>query len=153
LQRALALLALRDVLHDGNLVLRLALRAARERDRQVDPQQRAVLAQIAFFELYRAHVPGMHQGALLVRGVAIFRMRDVLHRAAGQLRLAVAEHLAQLAVDELKAPREIDVRDARGGDLEGLAKAHLAFLERELGALSPEELADLRAEDAHRAKQ
>ena len=153
LQRAFALLPLGDVLHDRDLVLRPTLRIARERDGQVDPEHRAVLAQVALFELHRADVPGMHQGALLIRGIAIFRMRDVLHRVADQLGLAVTEHLAELAVDPLEAAGEIDVRDARGGDLEGLAKAHLAFLERQLGALAPEELADLGAQDPHGAEQ
>src|SRR5207248_10231252 len=147
------LLAPGDVLHDRDLVLRLALRIARERHREVDPYDRVVLADVTLLELHRRDLAGAHAGAIDIGLIAVVGMRDLLDRAADQLGLAVAQHVAELVIDIDEAPGEVDVGDAGGCDLEGLAEAHLAFGERGFGLLSLQVLADLRTEHAHRADQ
>src|SRR5205085_1424011 len=67
----------------AELVERLARGATRERECEADPDDAAVLAQIA---LLHARV---HVGMPLVGSLALIRMRDLLDRAADQLVLAV----------------------------------------------------------------
>src|SRR5207237_8021237 len=71
--------------------------------------------------------------ALGVGEVAVLGMRDLLDRFADELALGVAEDLGQAPVELQKAPAEIDVRDARAGELESLAKARLRGAQRLLG--------------------
>jgi hypothetical protein len=146
LQRRLALLALGDFLEHRDLVQRHAGRVARQRDRQRHPQHRAVLAEVALLEARRRQLAAAHALALDVGHVAVVGVREILDRAADQLGLAVAEHLAQAPVDAQEAAVERHVGDAGGGELEGLAEALFALRERRLRLLALQELADLAAD-------
>src|SRR5205085_2672314 len=81
----------------------------------------------------RRELAGAHPLALAVGDVAVLGVRDLLDRAADELALRVAEQLAQPPIGAHEAAIEADVRDARGGELEGLAEALLALAQRRLG--------------------
>src|SRR5207247_6855156 len=73
-----------------------------------------------------------HARGLRMGRVAVLGMRDLLHRAADQLLLAVAQDLAQAAVHLHEAAAEIDVGDAGGRELESLPVERLARAQRDL---------------------
>jgi hypothetical protein len=75
-------------------------------------------------------------------------VRHVLHRAAGQFLGGVAEDPAQRAVGLDEAALQVDVPDARGGQLEGLAEPLLALAQRALRLLAPGDVDD----GAHQAR-
>src|SRR5437764_937698 len=81
---------------------------ARERDGQVDPHDRAVLAHVALLEVRRVELARAHARPWLVGDIAIRGVRDVLHGATDQLLGGIAEHAAKLRVGAQQAPLEID---------------------------------------------
>src|SRR6185503_2444023 len=132
LQRGLGLLALGDVVEHRDLVERHAEHVAHQRDGDVAPHHRAVLAQVALLEARRVDLARADARALGVGDVAVVGVRHFLHVLSEQLLLRIAEDLAQAAVDAREAPLG-HVADARGRELEGLAEARLALLQARLG--------------------
>ena len=63
--RLLDSLALCDVLCDGDEVARLAQRRAHQRDRKVDPHDRAVLAKVALLSRVGLYLPGQQPAGAL----------------------------------------------------------------------------------------
>src|SRR4051812_3309979 len=143
-QARFGVLALGDVVEHRDLVERLAVRAARERDRQGHPYRLPVLAHVALLEARHVQLARAHPRALPVGEVAVLGMRDLLDRAADELAFGVAEDRAQAAVDAHEAPLQVDVRDAGGGELEGLAEARLALAQGVLGVAPRGDVGDRR---------
>ena len=134
-QRRLDVLALGVVVEHRDLVQRFALGVAHQRDGEMDPDRRAVLAQIALLEPRRLQFARAHAGARGIGLVAVLGMREFLHRAPDQLLVGIAENRAQAAVDAQEASVHVHVSDARAGELEGQAEARLAFSQRLLRLL------------------
>src|SRR4051812_8962660 len=131
-QRALGVLALGDVVEDRDLVLRRAVGGAHKRDGEVDPHGAAVATEIALLEVRRFQLAGPHALALVVRDVAVIRVRYFLHRAADQLALGKPEHFAQASVRPHELAVEAYVRDAGRCKLEGMPEPLLALAKRGL---------------------
>src|SRR3954469_9712769 len=126
-QGALGVLALGDVVEDGDLVLRRAVGGANERDREVHPHGAAVATEVALLEVRRFQLAGPHAPALVVRDVPVIRVRYFLHRAADQLAFGKPEHFAQASVRPQELAVEAHVRDAGRGQLEGMPEPLLAL--------------------------
>src|SRR5207302_9636088 len=99
---------------------------------RVNPRDRAAFLEVALLEAHRVEHALVYARALRVGEVAVRGMRELLPRAADQLRFRVAEDLAQAAVHLHEAAGEIDVGDARGRKLESPPGERLARAPRRL---------------------
>ncbi len=111
-QRAFRRLALGDVLDHAHEVQRRTGRVAHQRHRLVHPHERAVLAQAATLRRIRGHFAGEYPRPAVGVDFAIVCVGDVPCGLREQLVARVAQHVAQLLVDLLKAPVDAVVRDA-----------------------------------------
>src|SRR5262249_50411199 len=103
---------------------------ALEHHREMHPDDRAVLPDVALFEAHRVDLARVQARALLVDDLGILGVRDVLAAQPEELVLRVAEDLAQAAVDPDEAPVRADMREPGAGQLECAAKALFALAQR-----------------------
>jgi hypothetical protein len=89
-----------------------ARRVALERDGQVDPDQRAILADEALLQRVTRLLAPHERDELLEAGGQIIRMRDLLPGLLEQLLAGVADDLAELLVDAQEAALEVTMSDA-----------------------------------------
>ncbi len=123
-------LRLRDVLEHCDGVLGLARRVALEREAQVDPDERAVLADVALLHRVTGQFSPKESGIVFKLGRQVFGLCEVLERLLDQLLARIADDLAEALVDAEQATVGILVGDADGGVLERAAEPRLALPER-----------------------
>src|SRR4051794_23857785 len=111
LELLLGALAVVDVLDLGDEVPRLAVVVAHERDREQDPDDRPVRADVALLHLVGADLTREHLPEVLEIDVEVVRMRDLLERGCEQLVLRVAGHLAHRRIDAEPVALRADERD------------------------------------------
>src|SRR5262252_460658 len=124
------LLALENVLDDGNEVVRRTVRLAHHGNGQVDPLDGAVLATVAFLHqeginLSRQYPP--HRSQILLQ---IVRMGDVDESLCHQLIPGVTDDVAQPLVDLQPAAVRSDAGNADRGVLEDGSEPRLAIAQR-----------------------
>ena len=95
----LQLLARRDVLDQEDKMPRLAVGAPHQRDGPVDPDQRAILADIAPLHRIDWPLPRQELAHRLRIGLQVVRMLDVLECDLRQFLDGVSEDFAQLVID------------------------------------------------------
>ena len=133
--RHLGALALVDVEHDAERVLRHALLVAHRNAAHLHPHDLSVLADEALLDRV-ALALGHHVVEQLEITRAIVRMRDVDERLGANFRFGVAGDLAMALVGDAKVSFEIDDADAGGALVEHGAEARVALAHRRLGALA-----------------
>jgi hypothetical protein len=111
-------------------VERGAVRAAEERDRPEHPDHLAVLPAVARLARVGVELPGEHPAVVVGVEGPLVGMRDLSVGPSEELRLRVAQEVAQGAVHPDVAALEVLDRDPDGRVLEGPAEALLARLER-----------------------
>ena len=160
-QLLLQLLVLRDIINNRDVISGLTGRVPLERGEQVDPDERAVLADVALLQSesgrfalpqHRERVDGDGQ---------IIGMRYILDVLLQQFLAGVADDRAELLVDAQEAARGVPVGDADRRVLESPAKPLLALPQRLLGlpevgnvGAGPEPFADIArvVPDRHTAR-
>ena len=143
-QLGLVAAALRDVLRLGEEVQRGAARVAHERRRDGDPDDVAVVVQIAALAASGRDLAGEHALALLLVLRAVVGVQQRQHRAALELGRLVAGDGAQRAVDAQEAAVGAHDRHPGGALLEGGAEALLGLGEAALGLHALVDVADDR---------
>ncbi len=133
--------AVGDVLNLEDEVDALAVRVARERDAPVHPDLVPVLVDVALLHLRGGGAALEQLADVGERGAQIVRVRDGQEVGRQQLRLRVAENLAQAAVDLKPAPLGRDERHADGRVVEGAAEAL-----RRVARVAPARVLRLRGE-------
>ena len=104
----------------------LAVVVAQQGNRQVDPDDSSLLADIALFHAIVVDLSGKDSADELQVFFQVIRMGDVLERAPHQLFARVADDAAQPVVEKQPGTVEAHMGDAHRGLLEGGPEAHLA---------------------------
>jgi hypothetical protein len=117
----------RDVLDDGDEVLGGPVRVAHQGHSQVDPEDRAILVEIALLQRVARDLAVQHLAHAREIGVEVVGMGDVLEGLGEQLFARVAELFAEPRVDPQPAPVEADMRDADRGLFKGRPEPRLAL--------------------------
>src|SRR5690348_6441282 len=83
-----------------------------DRDREANPERRAVPAQVTLLELERLDFSGAQPIAQVVRPARVVGVRDLRDSQSQQLFLGVPQHLAELRIHVDEAAAVADVRYA-----------------------------------------
>ena len=126
-------LALGDVLEDRDGVGGPAGVVALEGDGLVDPDDRAIPADVPLLELVAGEPPAPQRLVPIAPRRQVLGVGDVMEGEGRQLVAAVADDVAVLLVDAQEATPGVLEGDADGGVLERAAEPLLALAERLLG--------------------
>ena len=135
-QRLLQALAPRNILDNRDEITGSARRVPLERDDQLPPDERAVLAEITFLQRQAGRLaPQRRRRHVAARGQVV-GVRDVMPGLFEQLLAGVADDGAELLVDAQEPALGVRVGDADRGVLERAAEPLLALAQRLLGPLA-----------------
>ena len=123
---ALQALACGDVLHHGDEVVRRSRRRPHQRDGEVAPDDRPVLAHVALVQLVLLNLARQQVPDVVEVDVEVVGMGEVLPGQRREFRPVVAQQVAEPLVDAQPAPLRADVGDADRRALERRAEEPLA---------------------------
>jgi hypothetical protein len=146
-QRLLGLLAVVDVLDHVDEVLGCAVHVAHHGGHEVDPHERAVLADVALLRSIGVHLARLEPAQRVQVGVDRVGGRDVRERQRDQLVARVAEDVAQAVVDAHPPAVQGHLRHADGGLVEHRTEPRLALAQLVVDAL-PFRVVDRHGGDA-----
>src|SRR5262249_18896046 len=129
-------LALRNILDDRDEITGSARRFPLERDEQLHPDERAVLAEVTFLQRQAGRLAPQRRRRHVDARCQVVGVRDVMPGLFKQLLARVADDGAELLVDAQEPALGVRVGDADRGVLERAAEPLLALAQRLLGPLA-----------------